>query len=374
MKPALLLCETRDTMHLMRKLRSVCDLDIVIADVAPDSPAPENDIHRLSAFLGQDLELPRIVHAQHRANHIVSQLRARDFRTAYPEIDGITWRRFVSEIESRTETIVSQGMRCIDAVRTCASSLDLRAVILGNIETLQAKAVQQAARRLGIPTILDSTDERLPCNSDDASDLVVSGDADAVAAAALRIMRDDPTRWTRPLDRYPDIEQALASALPPEKTTVLVVGQAAAYASAAIRRRRPEVRVCVEAEIRSDQLFDAIVIADPIPHSGNAETALGVAAGRLNPNGMLVAGFRNGGDLESTKAFLTGAWYPPSEHGEPPNAVGQYCRSGIDVVLSRCDLECIEVVPLPTFMPVSAVTGPDSDLWIPGWIALAMKR
>ena len=176
-----------------------------------------------------------------------------------------------------------------------------------------------------------------------------------------------------PVDRFPEFEHALAQAVPPTAKRVTVLGNAAEYQAQAISLRHPEAAVtCVRsAEDAPESEADAVVLADPVPHSAAAEAALHGAAGLLAKEGALVAAFRCGLRPEVAEALESDSWYPPRKGMDSADFMGEYTRKGVEIVLSRCDFEARTVHAVPFLASEEAENErPDID----GWVVQAQFR
>lgn len=141
--------------------------------------------------------------------------------------------------------------------------------------------------------------------------------------------------------RYPDVEVALARCIPDDARTILVAGEAAPYVADTVAAARPEANIetVIQFEPDGPAHFDAVVLADPVPHDASVHAILRAAAQRLGEGGVAVASFRNGSSREAKETFRTGRWTPSRKGSDPATDAGQYCPAGIELVLSRCGLE-----------------------------------
>ncbi len=167
--------------------------------------------------------------------------------------------------------------------------------------------------------------------------------------------------YLRSNGRHPDIEAALARTVPGDAHTILVAGEAASYAADAVTAACPEANTEIVSQFDLDSRtdFDAVVLADPVPHDASVHAILRAAAQRLDETGVVVAAFRNGTSREATETFRTGRWIPPRRNGGPATDAGQYSPAGIELVLSRCGLEPVEPIEngqleLEAFVTVAA--------------------
>ena len=178
-----------------------------------------------------------------------------------------------------------------------------------------------------------------------------------------------------PVARYPEFETALAACVPLQAAQIVVEGCAAGYVMDAIHATRDNVHVY--ATPSGTTVYDAVVLSDPVPHTEDAERILTDAIAHLVEGGYMVAAFYHGASADACDAFSSGEWVPAWSGAEAPNAVGQYAYTGIEALLSRCDLEIVRVLTR-----VNALSGDDfvvegSDLTpssIEGWIICATRR
>jgi tetratricopeptide (TPR) repeat protein len=152
-------------------------------------------------------------------------------------------------------------------------------------------------------------------------------------------MMEHPDRFMDPLCRYPELEPAMARNVPKDAKTILVMGRAAEHVAGAVSSVRPDVDVTMDGTASTGGTFDAVLLADPLPHGSAAEETLSRALARTCDGGSIVAAFRDGARKEAAQDLAAGRWVPARRHGEPPSNVGQFCRQGVEVMLSRCDLE-----------------------------------
>jgi len=166
-----------------------------------------------------------------------------------------------------------------------------------------------------------------------------------VCDLALDMIRQGEA-YLRQGKRYPDAEVALAGCIPHDARAILVAGEAAPYVADAVTAARPEANIetVIQFEPDGPADFDAVVLADPVPHDASVHAVLRAAAQRLGEKGVVVATFRNGTNREATETFRTGRWAPPRRRGGLSTGTGQYCPAGIELVLSRCGLEPVEPV------------------------------
>ncbi|MBN2307952.1 MAG: hypothetical protein JXR94_03215 [Candidatus Hydrogenedentes bacterium] len=178
--------------------------------------------------------------------------------------------------------------------------------------------------------------------------------------------------YVRPVERWPAFEPALAGAVPGDAQTVLVAGRAARHVAGALAWVRAGVDVTVEPAVPEAGAFDAVVLADPLPHTAGAEARLSDAAARLpEDGGTVIAGVRNGASAAGVTAFARGAWVPPKVGGDRIDASGEFSWPGVEIALSRAGLELRDW----TFVPgsVAEPAGPASRQ-AEGWVVQAARR
>jgi hypothetical protein len=198
------------------------------------------------------------------------------------------------------------------------------------------------------------------------------------AQVALSMMGYAPDR-REAAERHPEFEPMLAGAVPDTAKQVLVVGRAAGYVADVIEARVPKATVVTAAnsEEKSDR-FDCVVFSDPLPHTGEAEALLRVAAAKSSS--CVVAAFRNGGVYEARAAHAAAVWTPPIGPCEASIALGEFSQAGVDVVLSRGGLSAEDLLvvtgdPVPDVC-VAAVPDPGevATLSTVGWMVRAVPK
>jgi CDP-Glycerol:Poly(glycerophosphate) glycerophosphotransferase len=169
------------------------------------------------------------------------------------------------------------------------------------------------------------------------------GKATDRVCALVQEMMEHPARFVQPVARWPEFEPGLADAVPAGASTILVVGRAARHVADAVSSRRPDAAVTTADSPGQSRRgpFDAVVLADPVPHDAGAEALLEQARDCINGDGMIIAAFRNGGCWEAAESFVAGRWVPRRPGAEPPAHAAQFSWVGIEVLLSRCGLDSL---------------------------------
>ncbi|MCP4642447.1 MAG: hypothetical protein GY851_18525 [bacterium] len=187
-----------------------------------------------------------------------------------------------------------------------------------------------------------------------------------------------PGKFCQPLTRFPEFEPGLARLVPEAAGQVLVVGRGATHTSDAVCALRPGARVESHAQfagVNPDRLYDAVVLSEPVAHDGAAETLVCAARRHLAPGALLVMAFQNGRNPEAAVDYAEGRWVPPWPGFESPNEVGQTSWPGVELLMSRCDLQIEAHTALP-FSP-GASAGPGQHNGIDqarAWIVSARAR
>lgn len=192
-------------------------------------------------------------------------------------------------------------------------------------------------------------------------------------------------RYVSSVNRFPEFETAFARALPDKVRTVLVVGRAARHVVDAIEALLHSVEVHAASgwDHAQDEKVEAVVLADPLPLRETAAQLLRTARSRLKDGGVVVAGFRHGGNAEAAEAFSSGHWTPPRKEAETATNVGQYARTGVDLILSRGELEPVKVFEIldlrDTDEPADSEASrgndqPKADRKVDGWVMCARPR
>lgn len=194
-------------------------------------------------------------------------------------------------------------------------------------------------------------------------------------------------RLVPPVERYPEFEPVLAAAVPEGTGKILVAGRSAHYVADAVRASHAMAHV--EERGRPGEAaggrFDAVVLADPVPHSEDAWELFQAVRACLAGEGALVAVFRHGGNVEASEALSSGKWAPPRQGGEAVCPLGEYSRLGLEIVLSRCDFEIESVVEITDIAAGEGFVRPSGDvsqsedafaarLAIDAWVVRARSR
>jgi len=92
------------------------------------------------------------------------------------------------------------------------------------------------------------------------------------------------------VDRFPEVESALARSVPGDARRVVVAGRAARHVAAAVARYAPDAEVAVVEHIDAAKgPADAVLLSDPLAHSAGAEEELRTAAACIAEDGVAVA-------------------------------------------------------------------------------------
>jgi hypothetical protein len=189
--------------------------------------------------------------------------------------------------------------------------------------------------------------------------------------------------------RFPQFERPLAEAVPADAKSVVVLGRAAHYAADRISALRPDAAVRAIDDLTENAVpahpAEAAVLSDPLPHSAKAEHLLCAAMKYLDAGGVVVAAFENGATEENLAAYSRGCWIPSRKGADAPYNLDKYCWRGVEVLLSRCDLEPVAALAVEGLLPskpspetaavVRAAAGPyDGDLELLGWVVVTRTR
>jgi glycosyltransferase involved in cell wall biosynthesis len=186
-----------------------------------------------------------------------------------------------------------------------------------------------------------------------------------------------------PVERWLDLEPAMARAVPDSSGRVVVAGRAARYAADTVASIRPDLTVDVASVLKPsvEARCPVLVLSDPVPHGGEADAVLSTARELLAPDGMLVAAFLHGGAAEAQDALSSGLWAPERSGAESFSPWGHYSRTGVDLALSRCGFEVHSVHPKTRSRPgddvaaaMSATEGLGGSAAVDAWIVCARPR
>ena len=186
-----------------------------------------------------------------------------------------------------------------------------------------------------------------------------------------------------PVTRYPEFETMLAASVPRQAKRIFIGGSAARYVRDALCSIRDDIETFLE--ISGTDVYDAVVLSEPVPHTNNAEPILSDALANLAEKGTLVAPFYHGASAAACDAFTAGNWAPPQEGAENPTAVGQYSFAGINMLLSRGGMKITRVLTRVNALAGDELiveepvfeTGRKSDLIsdnIEGWVVCAKRQ
>lgn len=160
------------------------------------------------------------------------------------------------------------------------------------------------------------------------------GALDRIAACVVEMMAA-PERYVRGPARLPEMERALALAVPEGAARIRVLGSRARYTAEALARLHPMAQIDWEGGLGA---YDAVVLSDPLPHSADAEAGLEEARALIGPEGAIVACAYHGGVREAEAILRAGLWGVESRSDVPLTAAGQFSLGGMDILLSRLDL------------------------------------
>lgn len=151
--------------------------------------------------------------------------------------------------------------------------------------------------------------------------------------AALTV--DMIQKWetiAKPIQRYPEFENALARAIPEEHTRIHVEGHADTWVAQCIAAQRENIQWSDKAEAQ------CIVVADPLEHAPESEQRIQEILDGVAGDTTVIFCAYYGGQFSAQHALHSNQWAPPLPGFVSPHHVSDFSAAGFAVLLHRLGL------------------------------------